>query len=146
MSSIPPNIYERVHELAVTIVNASGTGDDTLYDSLCQTLRAYYDEQASLGRSHPFLTEAMADYTDDAAEVVRLYKLSLEQARAFPDEPTHTKMISLAQKLIELGRREEAEAYLRDGRAEAVRRGDTFWIEDADRLCQSAPAGSHNEG
>ena len=52
----------------------------------------------------------------------------------FPDEPTHTKMISLAQQFMELGRTEQAEAYLRDGRAEAVRRSDTFWIEDADSL------------
>ncbi len=134
MSNIPPDIYEQVHELAFAIVNASGAGDDTLHDSLCQTLRAYYDEQASSGRSHPFLTEAMADYTDDTVEAVRLYELSLEQARTFPDEPTHTKMISLAQQFIELGLTERAEAYLRDGRAEAVRHGDTFWIEDADRL------------
>jgi len=28
----------------------------------------------------------------------------------------------------------EAEAYLRDGRTEAVRFGDTFWISDADEL------------
>ena len=126
LSSISPDIYERVHELAVAIVNASGADDDALHGSLCQTLRAYYDEQASLGRSHPFLTEAMADYTDDATEAVRLYELSLEQARTFPDEPTHTKMISLAQQFMELGRTEQAEAYLRDGRAEAVRRADTF--------------------
>jgi hypothetical protein len=65
---------------------------------------------------------------------VRLYELALQQAHEFPDEPTHTKMISLAEQLIELGRRELAEGYLREGRAEAVRRRDTFWIEDADRL------------
>jgi hypothetical protein len=134
MSNIPPDIYERVHELSLAIVNATGAGDGALADSLCQTLRAYYDEQASLGRSHPFLTEAMADYTDAAAEAARLYELALEQASAFPDEPTHTKMISLAEQLISLGQTERAEAYLRDGRSEAVRRGDTFWIQDADRL------------
>ena len=134
MNSIPPDIYERVHELAVAIVNASGADDEALSDSLCQTLRAYYEEQTSSGRSHPFLTEAMADYTDDAAQAARLYELSLEQARAFPDEPTHTKMISLAEQFIELGRTGLAEAHLRDGRAEAVRRGDTYWIENADRL------------
>lgn len=136
MNNVPPDIYERVHELAVAIVNASGAGDDALNDSLCQTLRVYYEEQAKLGRSHPFLTEAMADYTDDAAEAARLYELSLEQARAFPDEPTHTKMIALARQLIELGRIEQAEAYLRDGRAEAIRRGDTYWIKDANSLLQ----------
>ena len=142
ISSIPPDIYERVHELAVAIVNASEVGDDRLDDSLCQTLRVYFDEQASSGRSRPFLTEAMADYTCDAVEAVRLYELALEQTRAFPDEPTHTKMISLAQRLIELGRGEQAEAYLRDGRAEAVRRDDTFWIEDANRLLRQLGSGN----
>lgn len=136
MSSIPPDIYERVHEIAVAIVNASVADDDALCDSLCRTLRAYYDEQASLGRSHPFLTEVMADFTDDEAESVKLYELALKQACAFPEEPTHTKMISLAQRLIELGRSEQAEAYLSDGRAEALRQGDTFWIEEADRVLQ----------
>ena len=140
MSSIPPDIYERVHELALAIVNASESGDEPLHDSRCQALRAYFDEQMASGRSHPFLTEAVADYTDDAAESVRLYELALQQSREFPDEPTHTKMISLAEQLIELGRREQAEAYLRDGRAEAVRRGDTFWIEDADRLLHELAA------
>ena len=132
MKNMPQDVYERVRELALAITNASEAGDDALYDSVCQVLRAYYDEQASSGRSHPFLTEAMADYTEDPAEAVRLYELALEQGRAFPDEPTHTKMISLAHRLVELGRTEQAEAYLRDGRAEAIRRGDTFWIEEAD--------------
>jgi len=136
MNNIPSDIYERVHELALAIVNAAQAGDQALHDAHCQALRAYYDEQASLGRSHPFLTEAMADYTEEATEAVRLYELALEQSRMVPSEPTHTKMISLAQQLIELGRREQAEAYLRDGRAEAVRRGDTHWVEDADRLLQ----------
>ena len=68
MSNIPPDIYERVHELAVAIANASAAGDDALYDSLCQTICIFCDEQAGLGRSHPFLTETMADYTSDPAE------------------------------------------------------------------------------
>jgi hypothetical protein len=140
MSSIPPDIYERVHELALGIVNASEAGDGVLHASCCQALRAYFDEQTASGRSHPFLTEAVADYTDDVAESVRLYELALQQSREFPDEPTHTKMISLAEQLIELGRREQAEAYLRDGRAEAVRRGDASWIEDADRLLHELAA------
>ena len=134
MSNIPSDIYEHIHELSLAIVNATETGDDALADSLCQTLRAYYDEQASLGRFHPFLTEAMADLTNEAVEAARLYELALEQASAFPDEPTHTKKISLAGQLISLGQCARAGEYLRDGRLEAVRLGDTFWIRDADRL------------
>ena len=140
MSTIPADIYERVRELALAITNASEAGDEALRDSGCQALRAYFDEQAQAGRFHPFLTEAMADYTYDGTEAVRLYELALQQALEFPDESTHTKMISLAEQLIELGRTEHAEAFLRDGRAEAVRRGDMFWIEDADRLLRELAA------
>jgi hypothetical protein len=134
MSNIPPDIYERVRELALAITNASEAGDAALQDSVYQSLLAYHEEQTRLGRSHPFLTEALADYTDDVATSARYYELALEQAHAYSDEPTHTKMISLAERLIELGQFERAEAYLRDGRAEAVRCDDTSWIEDADRL------------
>src|SRR5258705_11581981 len=134
MDNVPPDIYKRVHELGVAIVNATQAGDEVLRDAHMQALRAYYEEQISLGRSHPFVTEAMADYTEEATEAVRLYELALEQSRAVPYEPTHTKMISLAERLIELGHREQAEAYLRDGRSEALRREDMFWIEEADRL------------
>jgi hypothetical protein len=140
MSNIPPDIYERVRELALVMTNASEAGDDALQDSGYQSLLTYHEEQTRLGRSHPFLTEALADYTDDVATSARYYELALEQARAYSDEPTHTKMISLAERLIELGQLERAEAYLRDGRAEAVRRADTFWIEDADRLLHELAA------
>jgi hypothetical protein len=134
MSNIPPDIYESVREFALAMTNASGAGDDALHDSVYQSFLSYYEEQTRLGRSHPFLTEALADYTDDLVTSARYYEFALEQARPYSDEPTHTKMISLAENLIELGLLERAEAYLRDGRAEAVRCADTFWIEDADRL------------
>jgi hypothetical protein len=136
MSNIPSDIYERVRELVTAIVNASEVGDNVLVTTHQQTLRDFYDEQTNLGRVHPFLTESVADYTEDANEAVRLYQLALAQAREYPDEPLHTKMICLAEELIDLGRVELAEAYLRDGRAEAVRAGDTDWIENADRLLQ----------
>ena len=134
MSNIPPDIYERVRELALAMTNASEAADAALQDSAYQSSLAHHEEQTSLGRSHPFLTEALADYTDDVATSARYYELALEQARAYSDEPTHTKMISLAERLIELGQFERAEACLREGRAEAVRCADVFWIQDADRL------------
>jgi len=134
MSDIPPDIYDRVRELALGMVNATGADDDALHESLYQQLLAYYEEQTKLGRSEPFLTEAVADYTPDGAAAVRYYELSLEQARRFPGEPLHTKMISLAERLIELGQFERAEAYLRDGRAEAAQWEDPYWVENADEL------------
>jgi len=134
MNEIPPDIYERVRELALAIVNASEAEDDALGASLCETFREYYEEQTKLGRAHPFLTEAMADYTKEPDEAIRLYQLAIEQARAISNEPIHTKMICLARELIEVGKIEPAEAYLVDGRSEAVRCGDEYWIKEADGL------------
>ena len=131
--TIPEDIYVRVHELALAIVNASAAGDEVLNASNCEALRAYFDDLSAAGRFHPFLTEAVADFTKDTARSVQLYRLALEQSKGFPDEPTHTKMISLATQLILLGNCEQAEAFLRDGREEAVGRGDAFWIHEAER-------------
>jgi hypothetical protein len=126
MRDVPPDIYERVRELALGMVNATGVGDETLRASLYEQLLAYYEQQARQGRSDPFLTEIVADETMEPATAIRYYELSLEQARQFPGEPLHTKMISLAQELMEVGQVERAEAYLVDGRAEAMRCQDSL--------------------
>ena len=84
MSSIPPDIYERVYDLALAITNASEAGDDALRDSAYETLCAFHDEQESLGRSYPFLTETLADYTDDKVKAVQLYELRSSNLPRFP--------------------------------------------------------------
>ncbi|MBA4148867.1 MAG: hypothetical protein H0X66_12195 [Verrucomicrobia bacterium] len=137
MRNIPPEMYERVYDLALSIVNATESGDAALHETHYQSLLAYHQEQTALGRSHPFLTEALADFTEDLATSVRYFKLSLEQARDVPHEPIYTKMISLAERLIQLGQFEMAEAYLRDGRAEAVRCSEPDWIKNADELMKN---------
>ncbi len=103
MRDIPEDIYERVHELALGMVNASEAEDSTLRDSFYQNLLSYFHEQAEAGRSHPFLTEALADFTNDNATSVTYFRLALEQSKDFPHEPLHTKIISLSERLIELG-------------------------------------------
>src|SRR5436190_11295170 len=109
MREVPPDIYERVRELALGMVNATGAGDEALCASLYEQLLAYYQEQTSVGRYEPFLTEALADQTLDAAAAIRYYELSLEQAKQFPGEPVHTKMISLGEELVDIGHIERAE-------------------------------------
>ena len=134
MSGIPRDVYEHVRDLALAIVNAMQAGDDELCEAQMFALRDYYIEQTALGFSHPFLTEAVADYTENAAEAIELYELALKQAREFPGEPVHTKKIALAARLIEIDRFEQAEAFLRDGRIEAVRSGDADSVNEADEL------------
>ena len=141
MSTIPPDIYERVGELAADMTNATLADDHALAESLYQRLHRYYEEQLEAGRSHPFIIETLADYTDDPAQALCYYEQALAMSRHMAsDEPTHTILIGIGQQLIELGRREQAEAFIRDGRAESLRRGDTDWIENADRLLQEGAA------
>jgi hypothetical protein len=137
MNSIPPDTYERVIELALGITNASEAGNDALCDSLYRRLLDYHDEQCSLGNSHPFLTETLADFTSDPKVAIQFYQKALDLSRQMQgNEPTHTILIGIGTRLLELGRMEEAEAFLRDGRAEAVRREDQESVDEADSLLE----------
>lgn len=94
MNPVPQDIYECVHRLSVAIVNASGAGDTGLCDSLVNTLRSYYEEEKALGRSHPFLTEAVADHLEDPEEAVLFYELAIAQSSTVPDEPMHKENLT----------------------------------------------------
>ncbi len=87
-------------------------------------LRAIYERQEALGQPEPFLTEALAECIDDA--------------RGYPDEPTHTKRICMASQLIELGELAEARSELLLGRAEAERLNDGDYVALADELLAKA--------
>jgi len=68
--------------------------------------------------------EALADYTPNASKAVSIYReaIALSERR---HEPTYTKRIWMAARLIELGDKVEARTQLIAGRAEAERlRGD----------------------
>lgn len=135
MSTIPSDLYDQVRELATEITNATMADDVALAESLYQRLLAFQEGQAAAGRSHPFLVETLADYTDDASQALRYYEQALAMSRQMAsDEPTHTILIGIGTRLIELGQREQAEAFIRDGRAEAVRRSDLDAVNEADQL------------
>jgi hypothetical protein len=97
-------------------------------------LRALYARRQALGKPDPALTEALADYTDDAAEAAALYRVAIAQSAADPDEPTHTKRICLASRLIDLGDIAEARSELALGRADAERLKDAEYVKVADDL------------
>ena len=116
MSTIPPDIFERVGDLAADITNATLADDHALAESLYQGLRLYQEERLAAGRSHPFIIETLADYTNDPTQALRYYEQALAMSRQMTsDEPTHTILISTGEQLIELGRREQAEAFVATG-------------------------------
>ena len=134
-------INPRLDALARLICEESGIDDSVLEQSRYQDLLAFYEEQVGLGYWHPRLVEALADFTAsrDAATSLPFYQLALEQARLLDDD-TYTVLIAMAEALFEAGQTEQAEACLRDGRAEALRRGDQEYVQEADRVLRETSA------
>ena len=134
MRHVRKKLYDDVFELVSKIVRASEAGDTVVESAELSRLRTLYVRYEALGIPDPFLTEAMADYTDDPSEAVRLYRLALAQSAQHSDEPTHTKRICMAERLVELGDLEAARTELLLGRAEAERVNDNAYIKMADDL------------
>lgn len=134
MRKVPTPLWKEVFDVVDDIKRWSDAGNAQLEASCIALLQVIYARQEALGAPDPFLTEAMADYTDDPAEAVRLYRLALAQSSRHPDEPTHTKRIDMASRLVELDDLQSARTELIQGRAEAERLNDTFYVELADDL------------
>lgn len=134
MSSIPPDIYQQVREISISLTNATEAGDEILVQFHYQQLLDFFHQQNESGNAHPFITETLADYTEDASDAVKYYELALAQCRKNPEEPAYTKQISLAERLLELKQVERAKTLLQQGRAEARCRNDAFWAHTADDL------------
>lgn len=134
-------INPQLERLARLICEASAIDDEVLDEARYQNLCAYYREQTDAGYWHPGLTETMADFTavHDAAAALPYYRLALEQARAL-NLDSHSILISMAEALFESGQLEQAEACLRDGRAEALKAGDADCVEEADRVLRKTSA------
>lgn len=135
-------VNPQLERLAHLICEASAMDDEVLGETRYQDLCAYYQEQISIGFWHPGLAETMGDFTavHDAAAALPYYRLALEQARRL-DLDSCSILISMAEALFESGQREQAEACLRDGRAEALRTGDSECVEEADRISREMSAG-----
>lgn len=133
MRKVQTPLWKEVFDVVNNIKRCLDEGDSKM-EAYTAMLRAIYARQEVLGAPDPFLTEAVADYTDDAAEAVRLYRLALAQSSRHPDEPTYTKRIDMASRLIELGDLHSARTELIKGRVEAERLRDALYIEFADEL------------
>src|SRR5437899_4261666 len=140
MRPIPPDVYDKVADLACGMTNATCADDAALHASLYEQLLAFYADRGRRGALHPFVVETLADYTKDRPEALRLYREALATSEA--DEPRYTILISMAERLIELGERDQAEACLREGRAEAEGCNDSDYVAEADRVLRDLTAES----
>src|SRR5688500_6706650 len=62
---IPQDIYDSVFDLATRLVASRESGDTKAFWTDYNELRQYCEAQQAAGRSHPFLWETLADFTDD---------------------------------------------------------------------------------
>lgn len=136
MADIPPEIYARVFELTQQLLTASESGDQATYACRYHELSTYAAELDARGKSHPFVTEALADFTDDPAMAVHLYRAAIDQSKNVPAEPTHTKHLALANRLIDLGQIHEAQQHLATGMEQARRVDDSDSVEEAARIAR----------
>jgi hypothetical protein len=134
MRKVPTPLWKEVLDVVNNIKRCLDEGDSKMEAVYTAALRAIYARQEVLGAPDPALTEAVADYTDDATEAVRLYRLALAQSSRHPDEPTYTKRIDMASRLMEVGDLKTARTELIQGRAEAERLKDNLYVEFADGL------------
>lgn len=134
MREVPRELGGEVFDLVTEVLLSDAAGDTERFAKALAELRALYARRQALGKPDPALSEALADYTDDAAEAANLYRLAIAQSGACPEEPTHTKRICLASRLIDLGEITEARAELALGRADAERLKDAEYVKLADEL------------
>jgi len=137
---VPTALYQEVFDLATRIAQPFATPigdvDETAAAEALDDLVALFTRCEDAGTPDPFLTEALADFTSDDTEAIRLYRLALEQAAQFAGEPTHTKRLGLARRLHGRGHMDEAREQLALARRDAFAAGDSAVMEELDELAK----------
>lgn len=136
----PQALYDFVLTLATTIaqpdaVDEAGVDVAAAKNAKAELIALFHRHQEA-GTPDPFLTETVADFTDDPAEQVRLYKLSIEQCAAFPGEPLHSKRCGLIESLLELGHTAEARDELINAKRAAFAARDPEAVKALDALAE----------
>jgi hypothetical protein len=135
---VPEPLYSDVLALVAAIaqpdVRSPDSFDQTLAVDAYRRLNELHRHRETMGEPDPFLTEALADMTDDSTEAIRLYLHALEQCLRFPGEPVVTKRIGLARRLLSEGREPEALRQIDVARREAFSERDIESIKEIDGL------------
>ncbi|ABC28873.1 conserved hypothetical protein [Hahella chejuensis KCTC 2396] len=79
-SGIALPFFDEIHQLALDIVNASAEGDTKALWRSYQELRALCENNEFTPRNHPFQWEALADFTCDNQQALKIYRKALQFA------------------------------------------------------------------
>jgi hypothetical protein len=125
--------FKKLCETARMIEDAREAGHIQQVEALLALLRAQCALQDVTGEIDTHELEALADYTPDAMEAINLYRKAIAWSE-HRHEPTYTKRIWMAARLIELGDNSEARSQLIRGRVEAERLRGAGAMAYADEL------------
>lgn len=106
-------MYARVFDLATGLLNASEADDTREYWQLYRELQVYCEAQTA--RDHPFLWEALADFTTDNRASIVLYDKALGSAtRLGATEYQASILFAMAERYRDIGDKALAYRYALD--------------------------------
>jgi hypothetical protein len=143
--NIPQVLYDQVfaliNDIAQPEAGATGHIDNEKASAAQSKLRALYLEHETSGDVDPFLTEALADFTDDNVEAAKLHALALTQSGAFPGEPTLSKRVGMVRALIGSGQTAGVIEHIEIARREAFAERDSGALSELESFANTAQSG-----
>ncbi|PLK47807.1 tetratricopeptide repeat protein [Uliginosibacterium sp. TH139] len=136
MRKIPDQLYSQIFDLSSRIVNAMESGDVGDEESAQGELHALHQIMLEKGEADPFVAETVADFTESPSEAIALYRSALALCPGFPEEPIHTKQISLAERLMEISKDKEAKILLVEALQIAKQLDDQDAVTEAEQLLE----------
>ncbi len=124
MRGVPRGVYDRVHQYALDIVNASARGDRRGVAAAYRRLREYCRRQEARGLRHPFLPETLGDFAISADVRIGLYRHALQLARQ-RQLPQQTILLALAEVQLEMARVGHARRSVVAAKMHAGKNGDS---------------------
>jgi hypothetical protein len=96
---IPTVEWDRVHELAVEIVNASAQDDAVLTEARSEEMLSYLRELRVRHGDLPSILGTLGDYTDDEIDRYDLYSRGVAEAQRIRDDKNR---LILIESILEL--------------------------------------------
>lgn len=126
-------VKPRLIELGIRICNASGMNDKVRHKSAFKALVQYYEELAGKGYWHPWLSEALGDFSPNGRIALGYYRTALEQVTIL-NGPRHTILQGMARRHFELGQFDDARSCLAESKLSAKESGDRDSLRKIRRL------------
>jgi len=141
-ADIPRDQWEVLHDLSWQIVEASSKDDRRAGRDAYRRLSAFVRDQTRRRRSHPYIIEALADFTETGQKAIALYRRALRLARR-RGIPGQTILLELARHQFAIkGGQRLARRYLRASLEEAFRMRDRDTVKGGLELLQEQNQGA----